>query len=241
MPTFRGPIHHAMATSRPMWSKSPIWPTHQRPNGFQTYNTGSQPSMFSTFPPQPPLHPPPPPPGCPTTPHRFCTTTPKSPSGLWPPQTTSPVSCGYTIRPCEIPPVDTWKPDPEFHDTSKVNGLDFPATVRSSKFTHYKDIESMEPLQVPLWKFLRQGLHNKWLRRIAHGRETYVIPFDHIGTNYGIRCRARQPTLETSTLIALQLTDHETREPTSTEGSHSADGEGHSPTHSILASHYTGN
>ena len=109
-------------------------------------------------------------------------TTPKSPSGLWPPQTTSPVSCGYTIRPCEIPPVDTRKPDPEFHDTRKVNGLDFPATVRSSKFTHYKDIESMDPLQVPLWKFLRQGLHNKWLRRIAHGRETYVIPFDNNGT-----------------------------------------------------------
>jgi len=29
---------------------------------------------------------------------------------------------------------------------------------------------------------LYQGSHNNWLRRIAHGRETYVIPFDNSGT-----------------------------------------------------------
>ena len=40
----------------------------------------------------------------------------------------------------------------------------------------------MDPLQVPLWKFLCQGLHNTWLRRIAYGRETFVLPFDNIGT-----------------------------------------------------------
>ena len=40
----------------------------------------------------------------------------------------------------------------------------------------------MDPLQVPLWKFLYQGLHNTWLRRIAYGRETFVLPFDNIGT-----------------------------------------------------------
>ena len=40
----------------------------------------------------------------------------------------------------------------------------------------------MDPLQVPLWKFLYQGIHNTWLRRIAYGRETFVIPFDNIGT-----------------------------------------------------------
>ena len=39
------------------------------------------------------------------------------------------MSRGYTIRPCEVPPVDTWKPDVEFHDTGKVNGLDFPMTI----------------------------------------------------------------------------------------------------------------
>ena len=27
-----------------------------------------------------------------------------------------------------------------------------------------------------------QGLHNTWLRRVAYGRETFVLPFDNIGT-----------------------------------------------------------
>jgi len=63
-----------------------------------------------------------------------------------------------------------------------VNGLDFPSKIRQSKFSSFKDIEGMDPLQVPLWKFLYQGLHNTWLRRIAYGRETFVLPFDNIGT-----------------------------------------------------------
>ena len=99
-----------------------------------------------------------------------------SPSG------TSPIREGYTCRPVEIPPVDLWKPDVDFHDSNKVNGLDFPSKIRQSRFSSYKDIEGMDPLQVPLWKFLCQGLHNTWLRRIAYGRETFVIPFDNIGT-----------------------------------------------------------
>ena len=40
----------------------------------------------------------------------------------------------------------------------------------------------MDPLQIPLWKFLYQGLNNTWLRRIAHGRDVYILPFDNIGT-----------------------------------------------------------
>ena len=94
----------------------------------------------------------------------------------------SSVHEGYTCRPIEIPPVEHWKPDVDFHDTNKVNGLDFPSKVRQSRFSSYKDIEGMDPLQVPLWKFLYQGLHNTWLRRIAYGRETFVLPFDNIGT-----------------------------------------------------------
>ena len=69
-----------------------------------------------------------------------------------------------------------------FHDTGKANGIDFPSTVRSSKFSQFKDIEGMDPLQIPLWKFLYQGLNNTWLRRIAHGRDVYILPFDNIGT-----------------------------------------------------------
>ena len=78
--------------------------------------------------------------------------------------------------------MEQWKPDEEFHDTNKMNGLDFPCKIRQSRFSSYKDIEGMDPLQVPLWKFLCQGIHNTWLRRIAYGRETFVIPFDNIGT-----------------------------------------------------------
>ena len=98
------------------------------------------------------------------------------------PPGTSPIQHGYTCRPIDIPPVEHWKPDVDFHDSNKVNGLDFPSKIRQSRFSSYKDIEGMDPLQVPLWKFLYQGLHNTWLRRIAYGRETYVIPFDNIGT-----------------------------------------------------------
>ena len=39
----------------------------------------------------------------------------------------------------------------------------------------------MDPLQAPLWKFLYQGLNNNWLRRIAYGRDVFVVPFDNIG------------------------------------------------------------
>ena len=94
----------------------------------------------------------------------------------------SPIREGYTCRPIEIPPVEQWKPDVDFHDSNKVNGLDFPSKIRQSRFSSYKDIEGMDPLQVPLWKFLYQGLHNTWLRRVAYGRETFVLPFDNIGT-----------------------------------------------------------
>ena len=51
-----------------------------------------------------------------------------------------------------------------------------------SKFSQYKDIEGMDPFQVPLWKFLYQGLNNNWLGRIAYGRDVFLVPFDNIGT-----------------------------------------------------------
>ena len=112
--------------------------------------------------------------------------TTRPPTTQSPPPTTPPLGTslrhGYACCPCEIPPVDTWKPDVDYHDTNKVNGLDFPASIRQSKFSSFKDIEGMDPLQVPLWKFLYQGIHNFWLRRIAYGRETFVPPFDNIGT-----------------------------------------------------------
>jgi hypothetical protein len=46
---------------------------------------------------------------------------------------------------------------------------------------------------------LHQGLHNKWLRRIAHGREAYVIPFDNIVAELVSQLR---PAILTSTASA---------------------------------------
>ena len=75
--------------------------------------------------------------------------------------------------------METWR---RFPWLQQGHGLDFPSKIRQSRFSSYKDIEGMDPLQVPLWKFLYQGLHNTWLRRVAYGRETFVLPFDNIGT-----------------------------------------------------------
>ena len=181
LPTFRGPLHFAMTPMRPGIHTSsvppPPPPTWMNPANQMWMNT----PMSQQFPPVPPtltqplydptIHTPPRP-----------TLTPRSPpSSSSPPGSTS-VQHGYVGRPIDIPPVDQWKPDVDFHDTNKVNGLDFPSKIRQSRFTSYKDIEGMDPLQVPLWKFLYQGIHNTWLRRIAYGRETFVIPFDNIGT-----------------------------------------------------------
>ena len=186
-PTFRGPIHYAMAASRPMWHNTglPPPPLNQTALFSPSRAWWAPPPPSSSrppFPPAPPILPPGPHEHNPFTPQHCCTTTPKSPPSATPPTGISPIRHGYTCRPCEIRPVDAWKPDVDYHDMNKVNGLDFPARIRQSKFASFKDIEGMDPLQVPLWKFLYQGLQNTWLRRIAYGRETFVLPFDNIGT-----------------------------------------------------------
>ena len=112
---------------------------------------------------------------------RMYTTMAKSPAGSSPPSSKSPIQNGYQLRAIEIPPVDDWTPDVDYHDTAKVNGMDFPMTVRSSRFADLRDVTGMDPLQVPLWKLLYQGIHSSWLRKLAHGREVYVHPFDSIG------------------------------------------------------------
>ena len=160
-------------TTMPTLPSSPTMPWNYVPPSPQTFQ--------QQFPPVPPACPPPPPPLGPTTPQRFITTSPKSTSPATP-SSVSQIHKGYPVRPCEIPPMPNWKPDVDYHDTGKANGIDFPATVRSSRFSQYKDIEGMDPLQIPLWKFLYQGLNNTWLRRIAHGRDVFVHPCDNIGT-----------------------------------------------------------
>lgn len=175
-PTFRGPMHFAMATQRPAWYPSGIPPPPPLTPG-----PASRPTWAPPFPPSPPSFTPPNMNYNHHTPQKT-TGNPRSPRPTSPPTSVSPIQQGYTCRPLDIPPVETWKPDVDFHDTNKINGLDFPSRIRQSRFSSYKDIEGMDPLQVPLWKFLYQGLHNTWLRRISYGRETFVLPFDNIGT-----------------------------------------------------------
>ena len=109
------------------------------------------------------------------------TTTPKSSAGASPPLAKFQANGGYKLRAIEIPPVDDWTPDVDYHDATKVSGMDFPMTIRSSRFADLRDVTGMDPLQVPLWKLLYQGLHSTWLRKLAHGREVYIHPFDSIG------------------------------------------------------------
>ena len=127
------------------------------------------------------MFPPPPPPFGLHSQPRTQTTTPKSPSTPSPQQTRSQIKTGYQLRAIEIPPVEEWTPDVDYHDTTKVGGIDLPMTIRSSRFADSRDITGMDPLQVPLWKLLYNGLHSAWLRKMAHGREVFVVPLDSIG------------------------------------------------------------
>ena len=179
VPTFRGPMHYAMTTPRPFWHPAGVPPPPPLASSFSTRPTWTQ--ATPSFPPTPPTFSQQPPDHANLTPQRH-TLTLRSPRPMSSPVGSSPIHDGYTCRPIEIPPVERWKPDVDFHDSNKVNGLDFPSKIRQSRFSSYKDIEGMDPLQVSLWKFLYQGLHNTWLRRIAYGRETFVLPFDNIGT-----------------------------------------------------------
>ena len=213
IPAFRGPLHYAMTSTRPFIPPigvppppPPTWLNPPRPTWMDT-------SSGQPFPPTPPSFPQTTQDYNVRTPQRH-TITPRSP-----PSSTSPignlsVQHGYIGRPIDIPPVEQWKPDVDFHDTTKVNGLGFPSKIRQSRFSSYKDIEGMDPLQVPLWKFLCQGIHNTWLRRIAYGRETFVIPFDNIGTTVFIaelvaQLRSRNVDLDKlATYTSLALRDN---------------------------------
>ena len=179
VPMFRGPMHFAMTTPRPFWNPAGIPPPPPTSTSFSARPTWTPPT--SPFPPTPPTFSQQPLNNANFAPQRH-PLTPRSPRPMSSPGGSSAINEGYTCRPIEIPPVDQWKPDVDFHDSNKINGLDFPSRIRQSRFSSYKDIEGMDPLQVPLWKFLYQGLHNTWLRRVAYGRETFVLPFDNIGT-----------------------------------------------------------
>ena len=69
-----------------------------------------------------------------------------------------------------------WQEDKDHYDNQKVNGLTFPRKIRQSAFTEKLGIEGCDPLSLPLAAFLYQQANNFWLRKLAHGREVYMIP-----------------------------------------------------------------
>ena len=135
VPAFRGPLHMGTTHYRNpnvgythTWTppRLPLTPSSTPPASAHWPRMQHQ--GYPTQPLFPPMPPTPPPPQGSTAPQRFTTTSPKSHSSTPPPS----MSQIYPVRPCEIPAMPNWKPDVDFHDSGKVNGIDFPATVRSS-------------------------------------------------------------------------------------------------------------
>jgi hypothetical protein len=73
-----------------------------------------------------------------------------------------------------------WQEDKDHYDNQKINGLTFPRCIRQSAFTQKLDIEGCDPLKLPVAALLYQQSNNFWLRKLAHGRELYLIPTSDI-------------------------------------------------------------
>ena len=69
-----------------------------------------------------------------------------------------------------------WQEDKDHYDNQKINGLTFPLCIRQSAFTQKLDIEGCDPLKLPVAALSYQQANNFWLRKLAHGREVYLIP-----------------------------------------------------------------
>ena len=66
----------------------------------------------------------------------------------------------------------SWQPDKDHHyDNQKI-----PRSIRPSAFTQKLDIEGCDPLSLPVAALMYQQANNHWTRRLAHGRELYLIP-----------------------------------------------------------------
>ena len=50
--------------------------------------------------------------------------------------------------------------------------------IRQSRFSSYKDIEGMNPLQVPLWKFCTKDYKTPGSDVLHTAEKTFVLPFD---------------------------------------------------------------
>ena len=238
-PRWCGPMQAAILHSqnmprpqfRPQWATSQSGPymmgRTMNPNASMTQGTWSG----HRFPPAPPSSPPPtlpyPAPSRPATP-------PCSPTchalqhrhalralhrSLHPslvhsrlPQSTSPGGPEYhdATRTYGFDLNPHWQGDKDHYDNQKINGLTFPRSIRQSAFTQKLDIEGCDPMHLPVEALLYQQANNFWLRKLAHGRELYLIPTGDIAAvvfttelltqlrNKGVdldkvsHCRARQ-------------------------------------------------
>ena len=57
-----------------------------------------------------------------------------------------------------------------------MNGLTFPRVIKTLGFTSELGIEGCDPLKLPLAAFFYQQHNNHRLRKLARGREVYIIP-----------------------------------------------------------------
>ena len=73
-------------------------------------------------------------------------------------------------------PNPQWQEDQDHYANQKINGLTFPRCIRPSAFTQKLDIEGCDPLKLRVAALLYQQANNFWLRKLAHGRELYLIP-----------------------------------------------------------------
>ena len=80
------------------------------------------------------------------------------------------------LRTYGFDPNPHWQEDQDHYDNQKVSGLTFPKSIRQSAFTQKLDIEGCDPLCLPLAALLYQQANSFWLRKLAHGREPYIIP-----------------------------------------------------------------
>ena len=122
-------------------------------------------------------------PSTPCSPTQPCPATPSQ-------QSNSPASAGCTPQPrrnIQSSPAGStreygfdlnehWQQDAEFYDNQKINGLTFPRSIRSSAFTTKLDIEGCDPLKLPVAALMYQQHNNLWLRKLAWGRELYLVP-----------------------------------------------------------------
>ena len=70
----------------------------------------------------------------------------------------------------------TLKPNMEFYDYQKINGLRFPRLIQPSIWSQSLNIAGQDPLTLPLSKVLQGGKENFWLRILASGKEIHLAP-----------------------------------------------------------------